>query len=408
MPTRCLRVVGLAAALVACRSTADEVVADASSHPTTHANEPAPIATKTAEAPPLEAAPPVRKDGTIFAASELMGTSVTVNVWLDPDRNAAEAGRAIQAAFDEIARLEAMLSEWKADSEVTRFNDAAGGEPMKLSPELFEVLRRGREISAATDGAFDPTFYAVGALWKFERGARPPSRDEVERVRSLVDWKRMELDAGTRNGRLVTPGMKIGLGAIAKGYAVDEASAVLRERGFYNHVVEGGGDTYVSGTKGGKPWMVGVQDPDKKGVLGALPSSDISVVTSGDYERYIEYEGKRYAHIFDPRTGWPLEQSASAKSVTVIAENATDADGYCTAIAVMGPIRGMAFVEAHPGLLDAIIVTRDDEVLFSKGARDRFVWAPGREPGAASPAKAPREAPAPSRNVRPGDTSIAE
>ena len=382
------RLIPVLVLLAACRGD-ERVASDASSHPTVPSTEPAPTIAKV-EAPPSPSAgaPPVRKDGTVFAQSELMGTSVSINLWLDPDRSATEAGVAIQAAFDEIARLEAMMSEWKPDSEVTRFNENAGGEPAKLSPELFEVLRRSREVSAATDGAFDITFYGVGKLWKFDKGSTPPPRDEIEKRRPLIDWRKIELDAGTRNGRLVTPGMAVGLGAIAKGYAVDKASAVLRERGFYNHVVEGGGDTYVSGTKAGKPWMVGVQDPDKKGVIGALPSSDISVVTSGDYERYFDHEGKRYAHIFDPRTGWPLEQASSAKSITLIAANATDADAYATAVAVMGPERGLAFVEAHAGTLDAIIVTRQDEVLMSSGVRDRFVWAPERRPEPTKPSGA--------------------
>jgi FAD:protein FMN transferase len=387
-------------ALVACRGAGDAVPADASSHATVA--EPIAAAVEPAAPAPAAnadvAAPPVRKDGTIFAASELMGTSVSINVWLDPGREAGEAGAAIQAAFDEIARIEAMMSEWKPTSELTRFNEAAGGAAMKLSPELFTVLQRSREVSEATDGAFDVTFHAVGSLWKFDVGSRPPERAAIEAKRGLIDWRRIELDADTHGGRLATVGMKVGLGAIAKGYAVDRASELLRARGFRNHVVEGGGDTYVSGTKAGKPWMVGVQDPDGKGVVGALPSSDTSVVTSGDYQRYFEFEGKRYAHIFDPRTGYPLESSKSAKSVTLVAANATDADAYATAVTVMGPTAGMAFVEAHPGMLDAVIITRDDEVLVSSGLRERFVWAPDRAPPgakAAQPTAPPTAAPAP-------------
>jgi FAD:protein FMN transferase len=382
--------------LFACRGAADAVPADASSHATV-AEPPVTTAEPIVAAPDpgsSVAAPPVRKDGTIFAASELMGTSVTVNVWLDPGREPGEAGAAIQAAFDEIARIEAMMSEWKPHSELTRFNEAAGGPPMKLSPELFTVLQRSREISDATDGTFDVTFHAVGSLWRFEAGARPPERAVIEAHRHLIDWRKLELDAASRSGRLATAGMKVGLGAIAKGYAVDRASELLRARGFHNHVVEGGGDTYVSGTKAGKPWMVGVQDPDGKGVVGALPSTDTSVVTSGDYQRYLEFEGKRYAHIFDPRTGYPLESSKSAKSVTLVAANATDADAYATAVTVMGPTAGMAFVEAHPGLLDAVIITRDDEVLVSSGLRERFVWAPDRAPAGAPTAQPTTPAPA--------------
>lgn len=320
--------------------------------------------------------PPVRADGTIYAESELMGTHVSINLWLEPDRTPSEAGIAIQAAFDEIARIEGVMSEWKPTSELSRLNDAAGGEPMTLSPELFAVLLRSREISERSAGAFDITFHAVGDLWKFTPGSKPPSDTEIAAKLALVDWRRIELDAATRKGRLATKGMKVGLGAIAKGYAVDRASALLVDRGFHHHVVEGGGDTYVSGTKGGKPWNVGVQDPGRKGVVGVLPSSDISIVTSGDYERFFEYEGRRYAHILDPKTGKPLLEERSCKSITAVAGNATDADAYATAIAVLGPEQGLAFVEEVPDL-EAILITRDDRILVSSGLRSKLVPAPG-------------------------------
>src|SRR5690606_13030029 len=124
----------------------------------------------------------------------------------------------------------------------------------------------------------------------------------------------------THSGRLAKPGMKVGLGAIAKGYGVDRASAVLRDRGFNNHIVEGGGDTYVSGTKAGKPWMVGIQDPKGPGSIAAIPAQDRAVVTSGDYQRYIEFEGTRYSHILDPRTGFPVPEDQSMQSITVLAD----------------------------------------------------------------------------------------
>jgi thiamine biosynthesis lipoprotein len=344
-------------------------------------------------------APPVRKDGTIFADGVLMGTSISLNVWLDPGKSAAEAGDAMQAAFAEIARIESIMSEWQPTSELSRLNAAAGGEPIALSPELFSVLKRSREISEITGGAFDVTFYGVGQLWKFDRGSKPPTREEIAAKLQLVDWRGIELHDDGR-ARLAKPGMKVGLGAIAKGYAVDRASAVLRERGFTNHVVEGGGDTYVSGTKGGQPWMVGVQNPHAPNrnqgtsgrtgkaspVLGALPSSDRSVVTSGDYERFFEFEGRRYAHIFDPRTGYPLEEAKSAQSVTLVAANTTDADAFCTAVAVMGPQRGMAFVEAHPEL-GAIIIARDGKLTISDNLVHEFVRAPTDSAPAIAPQK---------------------
>ncbi len=337
-------------------------------------DDPPPV---VAPAPDNGKAPPVRKDGTIYADSALMGTHFSINLWLDPDRTAFEAGVAIQAGFDEIARIERLTSEWMPDSELSRFNAAAGGAMMPLSTELFAVLARSREVSALTDGTFDVTFFAVGELWTFTPGSKPPADADVAARLPLVDWRRIELDPTARSGRLVTAGMKVGLGAIAKGYAVDRASDLLKARGFHHHVVEGGGDTYVSGTKGGKPWMVGVQDPNAKAVVGALPSSNLSVVTSGDYERFFEFEGKRYAHILDPRTGKPLLEAQSCKSITAVAPNATDADAFATAIAVMGPERGMAFVEATPDL-EAILITRDDRLLISSGLVAKFVAAPKR------------------------------
>ncbi len=357
-----------------------------------------PLAT-TPDAKPTPAgeAPPVRKDGTIFADGVLMGTSVSLNVWLDPGKDPRDAGDAMQAAFAEIARIESIMSEWQPQSELSRWNAAAGGEPVALSPELFTVLKRSREISEITGGVFDITFYGVGQLWKFDRGAKPPSAEAIAAKLDLVDWRGIELhEDGT--GRLTRPGMKVGLGAIAKGYAVDRASAVLRERGFANHVVEGGGDTYVSGTKAGKPWMVGIQNPGAKlqredglqpgakeaVVLGALPSSDRSVVTSGDYERFFEYEGKRYAHILDPRTGHPVEASRSPQSVTLVAANAMDADAYCTAVAVMGPDTGMAFVEAHPEL-GAIIIDAAGKMTISSNLVHEFVPAPTQSAGTNAP-----------------------
>ncbi|MBK6921627.1 MAG: FAD:protein FMN transferase [Deltaproteobacteria bacterium] len=350
--------------------------------------------------PPRREAPPVRKDGTIFAESALMGTHFSINVWLGSERTPAEAGLAIQAAFDEIARIEHVTSEWMADSELSRFNDAAGGPPMKLSPDLFAVLLRSREISEATDGRFDVTFYGVGQLWKFEPGAKPPADAEIQAKRALVDWRRIELDAGTRSGRLATAGMKVGLGAIAKGYAVDRASALLVARGFADHVVEGGGDTYASGNKGGKPWMVGVQNPHEGGVVGALPSTDIAVVTSGDYERFFEYEGRRYAHILDPTTGYPLESAKSFQSITVVGPNAMDADAFATAVAVMGPEGGMAFIESQPQL-EAVLITRDDRVLVSSGLAHRYIPAPPGDARATSPA--PLQGPTASRRGAASD-----
>lgn len=318
--------------------------------------------------------PPIRKDGTVYAESELMGTRVSINVWAGPPdtADAVAAGQAVREGFAEMVRLEEIMSEWQPDSELSRLNDAAGGAPRRLSPELFEVLRRSREIAEDTDGAFDPTFHAVGQLWSFKPGAKPPSPEAIAAKLSLVGWQYIELDPAAGTGRLAKPGMKLGLGAIGKGYAADVVSRLLVRKGFPNHVVELGGDTYAAGKKDGKPWMVGIQRPDGIGVVGAIPVTDGSVVTSGDYMRFFEHEGKRYAHIIDPKTGWPIPAERSPKSVTLVARNGTDGDAYCTAVAVMGVEEGFQFAEAHEGL-EVVIITQDDELKVTSGLHDVLV-----------------------------------
>jgi thiamine biosynthesis lipoprotein len=374
----------LLALVAACRqpSPPPEKIEPEPPTPATTATTPSP-----GPRPGPDAAPPVRKDGTVYAESELMGTRVSINVWVGPpdQADAAAAGQAIREAFAEMVRLEGIMSEWQPDSELSHLGDVAGGEPQRLSPELLEVLRRSREIAEDTGGAFDPTFHGVGQLWSFRPGAKPPSPEAIAAALSLVGWQHLELDPAAGTGRLAKPGMRLGLGAIGKGYAADVASALLARKGFPNHVVEVGGDTFAAGHKDGKPWMVGIQRPDGPGVVGALPASDLAVVTSGDYQRFFEYEGKRYAHIIDPKTGWPVPAERSPKSVTLVAKTGTDADAYCTAVAVMGVDAGFAFAEAHEGL-DVVIITQDDELRVSSGLRDVLVLPDPPAAGAPSPA----------------------
>lgn len=346
--------------------------------PAASPQKPVPEAIAPKTGPDEAAGPPVRKDGTIYAETQQMGTRMSINVFVG-DRPAAEAGAAIEAAFGEIERLEEIMSEWRPSSELSQLNAAAGGPPRPLSPELYEVLKRSKEIAALTGGAFDPTFYAVGQLWHFDRGARPPTREAILEKLPLVDWRAIELDPAARSGRLAKPGMKVGLGAIAKGYAVDRASALLSERGFVDHIVEGGGDTYVSGTKGGKTWMVGIQKPDGPGSLAAIPAQNRAVVTSGDYQRYLEFEGVRYSHILDPRTGFPVPEDRSLKSITVLAPNATDADAFATAVAVLGEAKGLEFIQSQPGL-DAALITRSGELRVTPELAKILVYPPEKKP----------------------------
>lgn len=361
------------ASLAACNRT--DAPRDTSTNTAPAARDSAPEAEDKAEGKAeleAEAGALVRSDGTIFAETELMGTRASVNLWVGPGGDALAGRDAITDAINEMARIEEIASEWREDSDLSRLN-RSNGEPVEVPPELFEILERAAKISAETNGLFDVSFYGVGQLWKFEPGSRPPSPEQIAERLPAVDWRAIELDGAAQTVRLAKPGMKIGLGAIAKGYAVDRASALLHARGFDNHIVEAGGDTQVSGQKGDKPWRVGVQDPQRpEGRIGHIVATNESVVTSGNYARYFEWEGVHYTHILDPRTGWPIPADRTPKSVSIVAPNATDADAYCTAVSVMEPAEGLAFVEAHPAL-EAVIIGPDDNVYISSGLRERFV-----------------------------------
>ncbi|MCA9561278.1 MAG: FAD:protein FMN transferase, partial [Myxococcales bacterium] len=271
------------------------------------------------------------------------------------------------AAFAEVARVEAVMSEWRPSSEVSRLN-AAGGAPVTVSAELFELLQRARDLGDRSGGAFDVTWAALRGVWDFDAG-RVPAPDAVAAAQARIDYRRLTLDPAARTATLPA-GMAVGLGGIAKGYGIDRAAAVLRARGFTAFLVDGGGDLYVAGEKApGQPWTVGVQHPRRRDeLMVALPVRDAAVVTSGDYERYFEAGGRRYHHIIDPRTGMPAERSVA---VTVRAADATFADALATALFVMGPEAGIALAEALPGV-DAAVLAADGRVVATPGLRAAF------------------------------------
>jgi thiamine biosynthesis lipoprotein len=353
-------------------STPDQRVAVAASAAPSAAEEPSPdlesARASTQEADP----PPLRDDGTLFAESELMGTRMSINVFVGPERDPARGAQAIRDAFAELSRIESIASEWDPSTPLSTLNKLAGGDPVVVPPELIEILQRAKEVAEATNGRFDPTVYAVGELWSFERDSAPPSPQAIEARLPLVDWQGIELDAGGQTARLARPGMRIGLGGIAKGYGVDAASKVLSAAGFPDHIVEGGGDTYAAGSKGDEPWRIGVQRPHAAGALGAVEARNEAIVTSGNYARYFEHEGVRYTHILDPTTGWPIPAERSPASVTCRAGDATTADAYCTALSVMGTTRAIALAERTPGL-DVLIIGADETQTTSSGFAERFI-----------------------------------
>lgn len=282
-----------------------------------------------------------------------MGSEFKLVVYCNDE---ALASRAARAAFDRVARLDATLSDYKVDSELMRLSDRAGGPPVVVSDDLFEVLRRSRELSERTGGAFDATINPVVKLWRrARRDGKLPPRGRLDEALSRVGWEKMVLDPRARTVRLTAEGMRLDVGGIAKGYASDAALAEVRGFGIARALVAGAGDIVVGDPPPGQDgWIVGIAPLDPTaGVERFLLLENAAVSTSGDAERYVEIDGVRYSHIVDPRTGLGL---TGRSSVTVVAPDGTTSDSLATAISVLGPDRGLALAEEAEGV-EAMIVS---------------------------------------------------
>ena len=293
-----------------------------------------------------------------------MGSSLQVTLWTADETGAAPAFDAVFAEFD---RLDRLMSVWKEGSDVLRLNLAAGREPVRLSPETIEVLTVARQVSEWTGGKFDVTFGGLSGLWKFDQDqdGSIPSRAAVAARLPDVDYTALDIDAANHTAFLRRSGMRAHLGGIGKGYAIDRAAAILRGRGFNDFMIQSGGDLFVSGRRGDRPWRLGIRDPrgpaDRS--FAALDLTNGTFSTSGDYERFFVKNGVRYHHILDPDLGEPARL---CRSVTIVADRAALADGLSTGVFVLGPEKGMALIERLPDV-EGVIVSADNRVLVSSG-----------------------------------------
>ncbi len=273
-----------------------------------------------------------------------VGTHVEIKV-LAPNGDEAAAASAVEAAFKEIERVESLMSEYREKSEVHAINAASGNAPVHVRLEVLQIIERALQVSSLTRGAFDITAASLSRLWNFTDGpARLPPDEAIAAALPLVDHGLIKLDREGRTVFLSKQGMRIGLGAIAKGYAVDRACAVLTAHGVTRAIVNAGGDLRALGSKDGGAWVIGIKGVDERDNLAArIEVTDVAVVTSGDYEKYLVIDGKRYSHIIDPRTGRPA--CSGSRSVTVIASRADLADALATGLFVLGPDEGLTLAE---------------------------------------------------------------
>lgn len=289
-----------------------------------------------------------------------MGTRMEVRLWHESE---PEARRLLAAAMAEFDRIEAAMSTYRADSEISRVNAQAATAPVPVSTELYGLVGRALEMSVLSQGAFDITFDSVGQLYDFRMRQRPTEAQIAERL-PQIDYRHVVLDPAARTLRFTTPGTRINLGGIAKGYSVERVIALLRQAGVTNAFASAGGDTRLLGDHRGRPWVVGVRDPDDRDkLITNLSLDDEAISTSGDYERFFDEDGQRYHHILDPRTG---KSAKGVRSVTIVGPDAVMTEGLTKTVFILGPDKGLAIVEAVGGY-EAVIVDDQRRVLFSRG-----------------------------------------
>ena len=307
---------------------------------------------------------PADTGGMFREQRSLMGTLWSIEV---PDHGRSpECARAVAAAYRELDRIDALMSEWKPESPISQVDAAAGLHPVEVPAELRELIERSIGFSRKTEGTFDITWRGMGNIWRFDDGFRVPSAAAVAKARKNINYRAIQIEG---NRIFLPAGMSIGLGGIAKGYAVDRAAHVLAGAGFTDSLVDGGGDLLASGTKYGAPWRLGVQDPrgEHGKLLGVVSISNAALVSSGDYERFRIVDGVRYHHIIDPRTGWPANASIG---VTVLTKSAEQGVVLGKGIFILGAERGLALARAEG--VEALVVDAGQQQYQTDGFRRAF------------------------------------
>ena len=295
---------------------------------------------------------------------KLMGSRFDITVVGDSEEWANEK---IDLAIAEIRRIEALISTWQEHSEASKINQKAGVQPVKVSEELFQLIERSIKVSDLTNGAFDITFGGLDKkIWRFDGSltALPDSAIAAQSIR-LINYQNILLDKEETTVFLKEKGMRIGFGAIGKGYAAEKVKGLLQREGVSAGIVNGGGDLTAWGTQAnGKSWTVGIADPSAQDrAFSWLTIDNQAVVTSGNYEKYVIIDGKKYSHIVDPRTGYPV---SGLQSVTILCPNAELADALATAVYVMGANEGLEFINQLNGI-ECIIVDEQGGLIASGG-----------------------------------------
>ncbi|MEJ1966569.1 MAG: FAD:protein FMN transferase [Gammaproteobacteria bacterium] len=290
----------------------------------------------------------------------IMGVNIDVEVWHDEP---AKGNAAIDAVMDEMRRIDTLMSHYKPESELSQINARAAKGPVVVDQELFDLIKLSLHFSEITDGAFDITYASVGYLYDYRKHIKP-TEAQIEKALPGVNYRHLILDEKAHSVRFAQEGMRIDLGGIAKGYAVDQCIGILQARGIQHAVVTAGGDTRIIGDRFGRPWIVGIRHPDDQSkTILRMPLVDTAMSTSGDYEHYFDENGQRYHHIIDPKTG---HSASKVRSATILGPTAVQTDGLSKTAFVLGADKALEIIERLPDF-DAIFVRPDGKVLYTKG-----------------------------------------
>ena len=295
----------------------------------------------------------------------LMGSRFDITVVAS---NEKEGNEYIDSAIFEIARIEKLISSWDVNSETSLINKLSGIQPIKVDKELFDLIERSIAISTLTNGAFDISYASMDRIWKYDGSMREmPSEEKISNSIKKVGYKNIIIDKEAQTVFLKLKGMKIGFGAIGKGYAADKAKALLIEKGAKAGIINASGDLNAWGKQAnGKDWMVAITNPlNKNKVFSWLPINDSAIVTSGNYEKFVSFNGIRYSHIIDPRTGYP---STGIISTSIMTSNAELADAISTSVFVMGVETGLDFINQLKGV-DCIIIDEQNKIHTSNNIK---------------------------------------
>lgn len=297
--------------------------------------------------------------------TKLMGVRFELTAVSD---NEELARKSINDAIKEIKRIEALISSWDPNSETSLINRNAGIKPVKVSNELFELIVRSNKVSALTNGVFDISFASVDKIWKFDGSQTTiPSKGSIAESVSKINYQNIILDKEKHTVFLKDKGMKIGFGAIGKGYAANKAKAKMLALGIADGVVNAGGDLITWGKmETGGDWSIGIANPkEKEEVMGWLIINDLSVVTSGNYEKFFIADGKKYSHIINPTTGYP---ASGTRSVTIICKDAELSDALATSVFILGAKKGIALIDQLKNI-ECLVVTEQNQLQTSKGLK---------------------------------------